>query len=55
MKKWQIPVLILVAILSFMAGQRFQQFNYDDICLDMGGGRNPNGYPICVIEKLNDS
>jgi len=45
--------LIVVAILSFKAGQWYQQSYYDDTCLDMGGGRNPGNHPTCVIEKSN--
>ena len=43
-----------IAILSFLAGQAFQRFLYDDMCLDMGGGKHPAGYPICTIEIGNN-
>lgn len=55
MKKRLTLSIIIVAFLSFMAGQWYQQFRYDDICLDMGGGRNPGNYPICVIENSSGS
>lgn len=41
--------LIGIVSLSFWLGTQFQQFIYDDICLDMGGGKNPGNYPICVV------
>ena len=43
-----------IAILSFLAGQSYQRFLYEDKCLDMGGGKNPASYPICVIEIARD-
>ena len=47
--------LVVVATLSFMAGQGYQRLLYEDICLDMGGGHNPGNHPICVIENPNRS
>ena len=23
----------------------------EDLCLDLGGGKNPGNYPICVLER----
>lgn len=45
--------LLLIAALigTFYAGMRTQAYLYEDLCLDLGGGRNPRNYPICVIEK----
>ena len=45
--------LLLIAALigTFYAGMRTQAYLYEDLCLDLGGGRNPGNYPICVIEK----
>jgi hypothetical protein len=49
MKK--ILTIIAFIILGFWLGTQYEAWRYDDICLDMGGGKNPGGYPICVIEK----
>ena len=46
----RVILVVLVAAAAFWAGARYQMFIYDDICLDMGGGRNPGGYPVCVVE-----
>lgn len=40
-----------VGIAAFILGMKVQSFLYDDICLDMGGGRNPGNYEICVIKE----
>lgn len=46
--------LLLIAALvgTFYAGMRTQTYLYEDLCLDLGGGKNPGSYPICVIEKV---
>jgi len=46
-------ILLLAGLLiaAFYAGMRTQAYLYEDLCLDLGGGRNPGNYPICVIEK----
>ena len=46
-------VLLLIAALigTFYAGMRTQAYFYEDLCLDLGGGRNPGNYPICVLDK----
>ncbi len=49
MLKWLWFVLMLA--IGFMMGYFAKSWVYEDICLDLGGGKNPNGYPICVIEK----
>ena len=48
-----VKALLLIAALigTFYAGMRAQAYLYEDLCLDLGGGRNPGNYPICVIEK----
>ena len=48
--------LIYSSLLVFgiYLGTFFYSWHYDDICLDLGGGRNPGDYPICVIEKTTD-
>ncbi|MBS9340578.1 hypothetical protein [Neisseria elongata] len=45
--------LLLIAALigAFYAGMRTQAYLYEDLCLDLGGGRNPGNYPICVLER----
>lgn len=45
--------LLLIASLvgAFYAGMRTQAYLYEDFCLDLGGGKHPGNYPICVIEK----
>jgi len=47
-------VLLLIAALvgAFYAGMRMQAYLYEDLCLDLGGGKNPGSYSICVIEKV---
>ncbi|MDO4696882.1 MAG: hypothetical protein Q4A49_05080 [Neisseria sp.] len=47
-----LKTALLIAV--FYAGMRVQAFLYDDLCLDLGGGRNPENYPICVIEQSAD-
>ena len=46
---------ILTALITFAlgvwSGFRWQAYLYEDSCLDLGGGKNPGGYPICVIVK----
>ncbi len=52
MKKVTTAIIIIVAMVAgFYMGIKWNQFQYDDLCLDMGGGKNPGNYPICVIEK----
>jgi hypothetical protein len=47
----RVAALIGIAASAFLAGRAWQSFVYDDICLDLGGGREPGGHPICVIER----
>ncbi len=49
MKKGIINIFFI--LLSFYCGILWCKFEYNDICLDMGGGENPGSYEICVIEK----
>ena len=49
MKK--IFLLAGLLIATFYAGMKVQAFIYEDTCLDLGGGKNPGNYSICVIEK----
>lgn len=48
-----IAAVTLAAAMSFWAGSEFRKAQYDDVCLDLGGGRNPGQYPICVVEHQN--
>ena len=48
-----IAAIIVAVVLSFWAGSEFRQAQIDDLCLDLGGGRNPGEYPICVVEVQN--
>ena len=54
MNKKHALILLIIVASSFMVGRWYEQFIYVDICLDMGGGRNPGGYPICVIVEPYD-
>ena len=49
-----LKALLLIAALvgAFYAGMRAQAYLYEDLCLDLGGGKNQGNYPICVIEKV---
>ncbi|AUQ52486.1 hypothetical protein PhaeoP83_04268 (plasmid) [Phaeobacter inhibens] len=40
---------ILIGAFSFYGGAYYQAASYDDLCLDLGGGRNPGDHPICVV------
>ncbi|MDU9007036.1 hypothetical protein QO231_24755 [Sedimentitalea todarodis] len=46
-----VAAVTVVAVLSFWTGSEFQKAQYDDLCLDLGGGRNPGQHPICVLEQ----
>ena len=43
--------LIIVCIISGIFGYYLNGFLYLDRCLDAGGGMNPGGHRICVVEK----
>ena len=43
-------VLAVMLAVVFYAGIRWEQFMALDRCLDMGGGRHPGGYAVCVVE-----
>ncbi len=45
-------VCFILIVCSFILGMKWQEFKYNDICLDMGGGKNPDGKPICIVEKI---
>lgn len=42
---------VIILVLVFKAGMAWEKFQYEDICLDLGGGMNPGNFPICVVEK----
>ncbi len=46
-------IFLLAGLLfaAFYAGMKVQAFIYEDTYLDLGGGKNPGNYPICVVEK----
>lgn len=44
-------LILLVALIAFVAGYSLKGCQYQDICLDMGGGISPENYDICVIEQ----
>lgn len=48
-----VKALLLIAALigAFYAGMRTQAYLYEDLCLDLGGGKHPGNYPICVLVK----
>lgn len=46
-----LAVVFVALIASFQLGRSFERWRYDDLCLDMGGGRNPGNHPICVIAR----
>ena len=52
-KRRFFKALLLIAALigTFYAGMRTQAYLYEDLCLDLGGGKNPGNYPICVPER----
>lgn len=54
-KRTWLAISIVIAVMAFWAGTEVQKIRYDDLCLDLGGGRNPGDYPICVVERLDDA
>lgn len=48
-----VAAAIVIAAMSFWAGLNFQKAQYNDVCLDLGGGQNPGQHPICVVEQQN--
>ncbi len=43
---------IFIVVLAFWLSAKWYNFKYTDTCLNAGGGVNPGGYPICVIERV---
>jgi len=50
---FRVFLIVIVIAVAFWAGMKWQVLIYEDKCLDMGGGRNPGNYPICVIDQAN--
>ena len=46
-----ILIGLLFLLIGVFIGYKYFQLNYQDKCLDLGGGQNPGNYPICVVEK----
>jgi hypothetical protein len=46
----KLAIYFCLIVGSFFLGMKWNQFQYEDTCLDMGGGKNPGNHPICVIE-----
>ena len=49
--KRNIFFLIAAFMAGALVGASAYNFYYTDVCLDLGGGKNPGNYPVCVIEK----
>ncbi|WP_171173452.1 hypothetical protein [Ruegeria sp. HKCCD8929] len=47
-----VQTLAAIVLLTggFFAGRAYEAWQYEDICLDMGGGMRPGSHPICVVE-----
>ena len=43
--------LLFMFVIGGYLGFKTHEIYYDDICLDMGGGKNPGNHPICVISN----
>jgi hypothetical protein len=50
MKKF-IFSIVTAFVVGICLGFLIHDFYYTDLCLDLGGGKNPGNYPVCVIEK----
>ena len=50
MKKF-IFSIVTAFVLGIYLGFLIHDFYYTDLCLDLGGGKNPGNHPVCVIEK----
>ena len=51
MNKKIILISLIFLIIGFFIGRWWIIFDYNDKCLDMGGGKNPGNNSICVIKK----
>ena len=47
--------ILLFGLISFWLGSWWNQFQYDDWCLDMGGGKNPGEYKYCIVGDISEN
>lgn len=48
---YKILVCLVLFVIGFGFGLLWERNSYNDKCLDLGGGKNPGGHSICVIDK----
>ncbi len=48
LKNFAIGIMLLLA--GFFAGTTYEAWRYNDLCVNMGGGKNPGNHAICVLE-----
>lgn len=41
---------VAVVMMGMFLGWQLHSCVYEDVCLDLGGGKNPGKYPICVLD-----
>lgn len=46
--------VLTVGLFMFLAGRAVERYQYEEACLDLGGGRHPGDYPICVLEQRSN-
>ncbi len=44
-----------ILIIGLVGGWYVHKWHYTDVCLDMGGGINPGGYEICIVDTSKNS
>nr|WP_298251140.1 hypothetical protein [uncultured Halomonas sp.] len=47
----RIGIALTLVMAGFFSGKAYEAWRYNDLCLDMGGGKNPGGHPICVLDE----
>lgn len=50
-----ISCAIGLLLAGFLLGRMYEAWSYDDTCLDLGGGKSPGEYPICVVTESPDA
>ena len=50
-----ISCAIGLLLAGFLSGRMYEAWSYDDTCLDLGGGKSPGEYPICVVTESPDA